>query len=65
MLGGRGSDRTMHVFCWKEVAESGYSLDSAIKHGVLPPHILSDQPDEGLSSYVDRYLTEEIAAEGD
>ena len=64
MLGGRGSDRTMHVFTWPELAEYGYSLDRAINHGLLPPHYLSDLPDEGLSSYVDRYLTEEIAAEG-
>ena len=64
MLGGRGSDRTMHVFCWKELAEFGFSLDRAINHGLLPPHYLSEQPDEGLASYVDRYLTEEIAAEG-
>ena len=26
--------------------------------------MLSDDPDEGLASYVDRYLTEGIAAEG-
>ena len=64
MLGGRGSDRTMHVFTWLELVEYGFSLDRAINHGLLPPHYLSDQPDEGLSSYVDRYLTEEIAAEG-
>ena len=64
MLGGRGSDRTMHVFTWPELAEYGFSLDRAVNHGLLPPHYLSDQPDEGLSSYVDRYLTEEIAAEG-
>lgn len=64
MLGGRGSDRTMHVFTWKEVADFGFSLDRALNHGLLPPHYLSDKPDEGLASYVDRYLTEEIAAEG-
>ena len=27
-------------------------------------HYLSDDPDEELASYVDRYLTEEVAAEG-
>ena len=32
--------------------------------GLLPPHYLSDDPDEELASYVDRYLTEEVAAEG-
>jgi predicted AAA+ superfamily ATPase len=64
MLGGRGSDRTMHVFSWCELQEHGFSLDRAINHGLLPPHYLSDAPDEGLAAYVDRYLTEEIAAEG-
>ena len=63
MLGGRGSDRVMHPFSWCELGER-FSLDRAINHGLLPPHYLSDDPEEGLASYVDRYLTEEIAAEG-
>ena len=63
MLGGRGSDRVMHPFTWFEL-EDRFSLDRALNHGLLPPHYLSDDPDEGLASYVDRYLTEEIAAEG-
>lgn len=63
MLGGRGSDRVMHPFTWLEL-EDRFSLDRALNHGLLPPHYLSDDPDEGLASYVDRYLTEEIAAEG-
>ncbi len=63
MLGGRGSDRVMHPFSWTEIRDR-FSLDRALNHGLLPPHYLSDDPDEGLASYVDRYLTEEIAAEG-
>ena len=63
MLGGRGSDRVMHPFSWCELGEH-FSLDRAINHGLLPPHYLSDDPEEGLASYVDHYLTEEIAAEG-
>ena len=63
MLGGRGSDRVMHPFSWFELGKR-FSLDRAINHGLLPPHYLSGDPDEGLASYVDRYLTEEIAAEG-
>ena len=63
MLGGRGSDRVMHPFSWSEIRDR-FSLDRALNHGLLPPHYLSDDPDEGLASYVDRYLTEEIAAEG-
>ena len=63
MLGGRGSDRVFHPFSWVELRDR-FSLDRAINHGLLPPHYLSDEPDEELASYVDRYLTEEIAAEG-
>ncbi len=63
MLGGRGSDRVMHPFSWSELQDR-FSLDRALNHGLLPPHYLSDEPDEALASYVDRYLTEEIAAEG-
>ena len=63
MLGGRGSDRVMHPFSWSEIRDR-FSLDRALNHGLLPPHYLSDDPDEGLASYVDRYLIEEIAAEG-
>ena len=63
MLGGRGSDRVMHPFSWSEL-RGRFSLDRALNHGLLPPHYLADEPDEGLASYVDRYLTEEIAAEG-
>ena len=63
MLGGRGSDRVMHPFSWSEL-QHRFSLDRALNHGLLPPHYLSDEPDEALASYVDRYLTEEIAAEG-
>ena len=64
LLGGRGSNRVMRPFSWCELQEVGFSLERAINHGLLPPHYLSDDPDEELASYVDRYLTEEIAAEG-
>ncbi len=64
MLGGRGSDRRMHVFTYPELLPIGYDLNRAIHAGLLPPHYLSRNPDEGLAAYVDRYLTEEIAAEG-
>ncbi|MDA3951010.1 MAG: AAA family ATPase [Spirochaeta sp.] len=64
MLGGRGSDRRMHVFTYPELSTVGYDLNRAIHAGLLPPHYLSRDPDEGLAAYVDRYLTEEVAAEG-
>ena len=33
-------------------------------NGLLPPHYLSFDPEEDLAAYVDRYLTQKIAAEG-
>ena len=55
----------MHPFSWCELREGGrFPLDRAINHGLLAPHYLSDDSDEELASYVDRYLTEEVAEEG-
>lgn len=64
LLGGRGRDRVMHPFVYPEVRHQGFSLERMMFNGLLPPHFLSDQPEEDLAAYVDRYLTEEIAAEG-
>jgi len=64
LLGGRGSDRRMHVFTWNELQPDRFDLHRALNAGLLPPHYLSEDPDEGLGAYVDRYLTEEISAEG-
>lgn len=63
MLGGRGSDRRMHVFSRRELGRR-FDLERAISFGLVPPHYLGVQPDEALGAYVDRYLTEEVAAEG-
>ncbi|HUV08536.1 MAG TPA: hypothetical protein VMX75_12450 [Spirochaetia bacterium] len=64
LLGGRGSDRFLHPFVHPEVQAHGFSLERATFSGLLPPHYLSSDPEEELAAYVDRYLTEEIAAEG-
>jgi predicted AAA+ superfamily ATPase len=64
LLGGRGRDRIMHPFVYPELRDHGFSLDRAMFSGLLPPHFLSRDPEEDLAAYVDRYLTEEIAAEG-
>lgn len=64
LLGGRGRDRVMHPFVYPEVRHHGFSLERAMLSGLLPPHFLSEDPEEDLAAYVDRYLTEEIAAEG-
>lgn len=64
LLGGRGRDRVMHPFVYPELKEHGFSLERAMGSGLMPPHYLSGDPEEDLASYVDRYLMEEIAAEG-
>lgn len=64
LLGGRGVDRVLHPFVYPEVRSSGFSLERAMWSGLLPPHYLSTDPEEELAAYVDRYLTQEIAAEG-
>ena len=64
LLGGRARMRIMHPFSYCELKESGFSLERVMFSGTLPPHFLSDDPDEDLDSYTNLYLTEEIAAEG-
>lgn len=64
LLGGRGRDRVMHPFVYPEVRDHDFSLERMMYAGLIPPHFLSRNPDEDLAAYVDRYLTEEIAAEG-
>ena len=54
----------MHVFTYHELSSHGFDLNRALNTGLVPPHYLAVDPDEGLGSYVDRYLTEEVAAEG-
>ena len=40
-----------------------FDLGRALRHGLLPPHYLSDEPERDLRGYVSDYLREEIAAE--
>jgi len=64
LLGGRARTRVMHPFAWPEVGGPQFTLERAFERGLLPPHWLSNSPDEDLAAYVDTYLAEEIAAEG-
>jgi predicted AAA+ superfamily ATPase len=63
LLGGRARTRILHPFAYPEIAGEGYSLERIMERGLLPPHYLSENPDEDLAAYVDTYLAEEIAAE--
>jgi predicted AAA+ superfamily ATPase len=64
LLGGRARTRNMHPFVYSEVKDSGFSLERVMERGLLPPHYLSESPDDDLAAYVDTYLAEEVAAEG-
>jgi CRISPR-associated endonuclease/helicase Cas3 len=64
LLGGRARTRSFHPFTYPEIQNVGFSLARVMERGLLPPHYLSDSPDEDLAAYVDTYLAEEIAAEG-
>jgi predicted AAA+ superfamily ATPase len=63
LLGGRGRDRIMRPLSWVELGKD-FDLPRAFRTGLIPSHWLSDDPEDDLDSYVGRYLTEEIAAEG-
>ena len=64
LLGGRARTQYLHPFVYPEVARDANLLERIMERGLLPPHYLSESPDEDLRSYVDTYLSEEVAAEG-
>lgn len=64
LLGGRGRDRTLHPFIYRELKDLGFDLKKAINHGLIPNHYAAEDADDLLQSYVSRYLAEEIIAEG-
>ena len=63
LLGGRAVYCKMHPFTASELGAS-FSLDKALKTGLIPVVDQSDDPSKTLSAYVDIYLREEIMAEG-
>lgn len=63
LLGGRAVYCKMHPFTASELGAS-FSLDKALKTGLIPVVDRSDDPSKTLSAYVDIYLREEIMAEG-
>jgi predicted AAA+ superfamily ATPase len=67
LLGGRGRDRAFHPFIYRELKKSGFQLQRAMTHGLIPNHYFADNAEDAddlLQSYTSRYLAEEIIAEG-
>lgn len=63
LLGGRAPRRELLGLSAQEIG-GDFSLLRMLNHGTLPPHYLSDAPEELLGAYVDVYLKEEILDEG-
>lgn len=61
LLGGRAWKRHMTPLTSREV--SAFDPVKVVLSGLLPPHYLSETPEEELRAYVSDYLKEEIAAE--
>lgn len=64
LLGGRARTKKMTPFVYPEIKDTNISLEQIFMKGLLPPHFLSQNPEEDIASYVQTYLKEEIAAEG-
>ena len=63
LLAGRAIRKTMHPFIASELGED-FSLEEALKYGMLPVVFGSKKKDTVLSAYIDLYLREEIQQEG-
>ncbi len=61
LLGGRAWRYTMPPLTVAEIED--FDVEQAIHTGLLPPHLLSADPQQDLRAYVADYLKEEIAAE--
>jgi predicted AAA+ superfamily ATPase len=63
LLAGRALLKTMHPFMAAEL-EKKFSLEAALKIGLLPVVLASSNPEESLKSYTALYIKEEVQAEG-
>lgn len=62
LLAGRARRRDMRPLCFPEIDR--FDLERVVVSGLLPPHFLSDNPEDDIRAYVNDYLKEEIVAEG-
>lgn len=62
LLGGRALLRHMHPFIGLELKKE-FSLEKALKYGLIPMIWQSENPEEKIRGYVSVYLKEEVQAE--
>lgn len=62
LLAGRALLQTLHPFMAAELP--GFRLDRALRLGLLPLVVASEQPEETLHAYAALYLEQEVRAEG-
>jgi predicted AAA+ superfamily ATPase len=62
LLAGRALLRTLHPFMAAELAE--FRIEEALKSGLLPLVVASEDPEDTLRSYAALYLEQEVQLEG-
>lgn len=62
LLGGRALHRTLHPFMAAELP--GFSLEAALRTGLLPLAVSAPDPAGTLDAYASLYLEQEVRAEG-
>lgn len=62
LLGGRALNISMHPFMASELG-ADFSLDNALRIGMLPLVRFSENPQETLNGYLSLYIKEEVQAE--
>ena len=63
LLAGRASNKSLHPFMAAELGDR-FSLEEALRLGLVPLVLSDAKPDEALAGYVSLYLQEEVQAEG-
>ncbi len=63
LLAGRALLTHFHPFMAAELGPD-FSLDSALKHGLIPLIVSAKEPDKTLATYIALYLKEEVKEEG-
>ena len=63
LLAGRALLTRFHPFMASEL-ESDFSLDAALRNGLIPLIVSANEPDRTLATYITLYMKEEVKEEG-